>query len=143
MSEAFGLRDGGELVAVMCMKWRTKTEVELVRFATSVIVRGGHSRLLKHAVAAMQPQRVVTFADHAVSDGGLYEQCGFIKDGELRPDYTYYFSCGERVHKVPVPPEAVPQRPKPVVGRVVDRAAGRGGEQDPADLGLRKDPLTY
>ncbi len=40
MSEAFGLRDGGELVAVMCMKWRTKTEVELVRFATSVIVRG-------------------------------------------------------------------------------------------------------
>ncbi|SDT84928.1 phage gene 29 protein family protein [Gordonia westfalica] len=98
MSEAFGLRDGGELVAVMCMKWRTKTEVELVRFATSVIVRGGHSRLLKHAVAAMQPQRVVTFADHAVSDGGLYEQCGFIKDGELRPDYTYYFR-GERVHK--------------------------------------------
>ena len=98
MSEAFGLRDGGELVAVMCMKWRTKSEVELVRFATSAIVRGGHSRLLKHAVAAMQPQRVVTFADHAVSDGGLYEQCGFGKDAELRPDYTYYFR-GERVHK--------------------------------------------
>ena len=98
MSEAFGLWDGGELVAVMCMKWRTASEVELVRYATSAIVRGGHSRLLKYAIAQMGPRRVVTFADRAVSDGGLYEKCGFVADSDLRPDYTYYFG-GERVHK--------------------------------------------
>ena len=98
MSEAFGLWDGGELVAVMCMKWRTTSEVELVRYATSAIVRGGHSRLLKYTIAQMGPRRVVTFADRAVSDGGLYETCGFVADSDLRPDYTYYFG-GERVHK--------------------------------------------
>ncbi|SDT84930.1 hypothetical protein [Gordonia westfalica] len=140
MSEAFGLRDGGELVAVMCMKWRTKTEVELVRFATSVIVRGGHSRLLKHAVAAMQPQRVVTFADHAVSDGGLYEQCGFIKDGELRPDYTYYFR-GERVHKFLFRLKRFRNDPNLLWDESWTEQQAAAENKIPRILGLRKDPL--
>lgn len=42
--------------------------------------------------------KMVTFADHEVSDGGLYERTGWTKDKELPPDYRYVYD-GERKHK--------------------------------------------
>lgn len=42
--------------------------------------------------------RVITFADHTLSDGGMYERLGFVVDGELKPDYMYVVN-GIRVHK--------------------------------------------
>ena len=41
---------------------------------------------------------VVTFSDHQVSDGGLYEKLGFTLDKELPPDYRYVVD-NQRVHK--------------------------------------------
>lgn len=88
-----------EVRAVLVMKKRREGEFELVRFATSAIVRGGHSKLLK-AFLTERPEarRIVTFADRGVSDGGLYETCGFVPEGELPPDYMYVVR-GRREHK--------------------------------------------
>ena len=95
----YGLQSGSELVALLVMKRRKAGEWELVRYATSAIVRGGHSKLFKWFLEDREDaSRVVTFADRGVSDGGLYETCGFKKDGELPPDYMYVVK-GRRVHK--------------------------------------------
>ena len=84
-----GLFKGDELVALMLMKRRSEGKYELTRFATSAIVRGGHSKLLKRFIGEVNPEQIITFADRGVSDGGLYEKAGFVKDGELAPDYMY------------------------------------------------------
>lgn len=92
------LKDGTGVRAVMVMKRRNNGDWELARYATSAIVRGGHSKLLKAFIREQDPRRIVTFADRGVSDGGLYKACGFAADGEIAPDYTYLFK-NSRVHK--------------------------------------------
>lgn len=98
-SEYLALSDDSGARAVLVMKRRTETEWELVRFGTNALVRGGHSRLFRWFLSEHpEVERVVTFADRGVSDGGLYETCGFAKDGELPPDYMYVVG-DRRVHK--------------------------------------------
>lgn len=92
------LRSGDQIVAGMVLKKRGPGGYELVRYATSGVVRGGFSRLFKMFVRDFQPDRVVTFSDRAVSDGSLYELTGFVKDGTIPPDYWYVVK-GARVHK--------------------------------------------
>lgn len=84
-----GLFAGEELVALMVMKRRSEGVYELVRFATSAIVRGGHSKLLKRAIEDLSPREVVTFSDNCVSGGELYARAGFERVKELAPDYMY------------------------------------------------------
>lgn len=93
-----GLYSGGELVALTTMKQRSPGEWELVRYATSGIVRGGHSKILKRFIRDLSPAKIVTFSDRGVSDGGLYSSQGFTMDGELKPDYSYLVG-GSREHK--------------------------------------------
>lgn len=94
-----GLFRGDEVVALMLMKSRGGGDWELTRFATSSIVRGAHSRLLKRAIEELAPKSIVTFADRCVSDGGLYEDAGFVVDGEIAPDYMYSSHGATREHK--------------------------------------------
>ena len=70
----------------------------IVRYATSVSVPGGFSKLLKHFEIVGNPRRVVTFSDCEISDGFLYEQNGFRFDQFIRPDYKYVVN-GKREHK--------------------------------------------
>lgn len=93
-----GLYDGDTLVALMLMRKRSGGVWELTRFATSAIVRGGFSRLLKRALEELKPSSVVTFSDTGVSGGGLYASAGFVRDGVLAPDYMYVVN-GKREHK--------------------------------------------
>lgn len=93
-----GLYLGDNLVALMVFRSRGLGKFELTRFATSAIVRGGHSKLLRRFIEEVNPASITTFSDRGVSDGGLYERCGFEKDGELSPDYTYRVK-NTRVHK--------------------------------------------
>ncbi len=89
------------LVAVMLFKVRSKQDktYELVRYATSGIVRGGFSKLFKHFLRANPGvQQVASFSDYAVSDGSLYVDNGFVQSGELEPDYMYVVN-GRREHK--------------------------------------------
>lgn len=100
----FGLveENTGQLVALSTWSKNTKNKiVNLDRFATSCVVPGGFSKLLKYAVNNFKEEgfnQIVTFASHEVSNGQLYENNGFILDKELRPDYSYVWK-GERKHK--------------------------------------------
>lgn len=91
MLTTYGLVDAlGRTRAVLSVRVRSG-QAEIVRYATAGIVPGGFTRLLKHAEQLL-PDNVgqwVTFADHAISDGGLYESNGFTAEKVLRPDYSY------------------------------------------------------
>ena len=93
------LHDG---VMVATSVWMKRgSDLVLERYATSVSVRGGMGKLLKAGCIEGRQrgaQRVVTFADHGVSDGGLYESLGFVADKVLKPDYAYVVD-GDRKHK--------------------------------------------
>lgn len=96
----YGLYYNGNLVAVSGWN-KNKNSLYLDRYATSQPVVGGMGKLLKYGKKYAKEQgcdRIVTFADHCVSDGGLYEKLGFFHDGEVLPDYKYVVK-GKRVHK--------------------------------------------
>lgn len=89
-----GLKDksNDEIVSVLVLKKEAGTEgktLNIIRYATSANVVGGFTKLLKYATTQYQPESFITFSDHCVSDGGLYENNGFIADKELPPDYMY------------------------------------------------------
>jgi hypothetical protein len=96
----YGLYDDRHvLVAVGVFRHRNDGSMELSRYATSCSVVGGMGKIL-HRFHDDNPDfhRIITFADHTVSDGGMYERLGFVVDGELKPDYMYVVD-GSRVHK--------------------------------------------
>jgi hypothetical protein len=98
-----GLREkvSDELIAVLVLKKESGTSgkvLNIIRYATSANVVGGFTKLLSYAEKTYKPEAFITFADHGVSDGGLYENNGFIADKELAPDYMYVVG-GERKHK--------------------------------------------
>ena len=93
-------KDLSEIYAVSV--WRkNNTELYLDRYCTAVNVVGGMGKLLKAGREWGRSKgcvQLITFADHQVSNGGLYESLGFAKDKELRPDYRYLHE-GLRKHK--------------------------------------------
>lgn len=95
-----GLKDGDDIVAVSVWRKNGHT-LYLDRYATSTQVIGGMGKLLKagkHWAKAHNVDKIVTFADHEVSNGGLYEKLGFTLDKELAPDYSYVVN-NKRTHK--------------------------------------------
>lgn len=98
-SHYLGLEDSnGVLRALMVLRKERDNTLNIIRYATAGSVTGGFTKLLKHAERVYQPSAFITFADHTISDGGLYENNGFIADKELPPDYMYVVK-GERKHK--------------------------------------------
>lgn len=99
-SAYFGLRtkDADELVSAIILKKESGNRLNIIRYATSANVVGGFTKLLKYAEQTLLPASFVTFSDHCISDGGLYEKNGFIADKELTPDYRYVVRA-ERKHK--------------------------------------------
>ena len=87
----------GEIVALASFKRRSKG-YELSRYATSVNVQGGHSRIVSYFEKTYNPESLCTFADLTFSDGGLYRNTGWQEDKLLPPDYSYLRS-GVRQHK--------------------------------------------
>lgn len=100
----FGLEDkAGDLVAVMLMRIEGN-EATIVRYATSRIVPGGFTKLLRHAqnhllTSAPGVARIKTFSDNLISDGSLYAAAGFVSDGQVPPDYAYFRGRSPRLHK--------------------------------------------
>jgi len=94
-----GLNDAaGVLRALMVLKKEAGETLNIVRYATAGSVTGGFTKLLRHAERTYQPKVFITFADHAISDGGLYESQGFVADKILPPDYMYVVK-NQRKHK--------------------------------------------
>lgn len=80
---------------------RKKKILTLDRYATSCIVVGGFSKLLKQGILLARELgaiKIVTYSDHEISDGKLYSKTGFINDGFIKPSY-YYIQNNGRVHK--------------------------------------------
>lgn len=95
--EHYGLYYGKHLVA--CMRFSVGSndrgpganrQWTLSRYATSVSVPGGGSRLLKAFVEEFDPEVLKSFSDNRWFDGGMYEQLGFKMDEVLGPDYKVY-----------------------------------------------------
>lgn len=88
----YGLALGDEIVA--CMSFRSygrnlkENEAELVRFATSISVIGGFSKLLKHFTRKTE-QTIISYADKRISTGDVYEKNGFVCVKETPPSYYY------------------------------------------------------
>lgn len=98
-SVRLGLYHADTLVALMVFRRRSEEGVyELARYATDGIISGGFTKLLKAFQRGYSPVRIVSFSDNGVSDGGVYEQAGFVATAELPPDYSYWTN-GRKYHK--------------------------------------------
>jgi very-short-patch-repair endonuclease len=89
-SIAYGAFWNDDLVAVVTLSRQRGTgHLDLSRFCTDGrIFPGSFSKILS-AIRKSIDEPIVTFADLRYSDGGLYERCGFVNEGEIRPDYRY------------------------------------------------------
>ena len=103
LSRSFVLRSGdGSIVALLGLRrpssgsrtGLSSGQWEIRRYASRGLVRGGFSRLLRHAETVLISEGEhlsgwVSFASNDVSDGGLYESNGFTVESEVAPDYWY------------------------------------------------------
>lgn len=91
-----------KLVAVLIAKYEPGSDkkiLSIVRYATSMHVIGGFTKLLKNLIRQNpEVETIITFSDNMVSDGELYSSNGFKAVKILDPDYMYAFK-GERKHK--------------------------------------------
>ena len=92
-----GTYHGEDLVAVTAFKSRGK-DYELVRYATSCQVRGGHSKSVAFFERNYTYRRLITFADLTFGNGNLYRTTGWEEDSVIPPDYHYLIG-GTRRHK--------------------------------------------
>jgi hypothetical protein len=86
----------GILRAVMVLKREADGVLNIVRYATAGSVTGGFTKLLSHATKTYSPSSFITFADHTISDGGMYEKHGFVADKLIAPDYMYLLNNTRR-----------------------------------------------
>lgn len=86
----------GELVSVSCFT-RRGDKYELVRHCTSKPVTGSLGKAMKQFRKTCDAE-VYTFLDKSRFSGSSYEKAGFVRDGELKPDYMY-FKGSRRYHK--------------------------------------------
>ena len=95
----YGLYYDGELVSLMTfMKTRKvlnknngENEYELIRFCNKLhtTVIGGASKLFKRFLIEYNPNSVLSYCDLSWGTGTLYENLGFINNGDTKPNYFY------------------------------------------------------
>ena len=90
-----GLQHDGNIVAVMGVRNKNNGEWELNRYATSMTVVGGFSKLLAYFKQNNEWSEIVTFAHLDYSRGNLYEKTGF-KRGNITPPGLWYMKKGIR-----------------------------------------------
>lgn len=90
--------NNGEIVAVCSFKKAKNKSYEITRFATSVQLLGGFSKIIKHFEKNYDYSSIYTFSDNSISKGELYANNGFVFDKEIVPDYSYLVK-GKREHK--------------------------------------------
>lgn len=88
-----------ELMAMMSFK-KNRDNHELVRYATSVTVMGGASKLLRYYIDNYSPHKIISFADLRWSVGDMYLKLGFTKNGFVPPMQSYVEKYKIRHHKL-------------------------------------------
>lgn len=105
-----GLYYKDELVAVMTFtkprifmgKRESYNEYELSRYASSIPIVGGASKLLNHFIKTYNPYKIITFADRrwtTILNDSMYEKIGFKKIGINKPNYWYILNGRVRRHR--------------------------------------------
>jgi hypothetical protein len=84
-----GLFHNEDLVSVLTFR-KNKKGYDLSRFASSIQVVGGFSKMLSFFKNIYNPKYIYTFADLRYSDGNLYMKTGFSKIYETKPNYFYF-----------------------------------------------------
>ncbi|MGM9734936.1 MAG: hypothetical protein ACI3ZL_00840 [Candidatus Cryptobacteroides sp.] len=85
----------GSLVAVSefsgARRWKKGEAVissyEWIRYASlpTLRVNGGMGKMLRHFIAQVHPDDIMSYADLEWSEGGVYEQLGFVCEGRKEP----------------------------------------------------------
>lgn len=77
-----------------------ESEWELVRFANKINtnVIGSASKLLNFFIKNYKPNKIVSYSDIRLFNGGLYEKLGFTKISQSKPNYWYVIN-GVRHHR--------------------------------------------
>jgi hypothetical protein len=98
-SYSYGLYHDETLVACLSLIRRNHNVYEINRYATSIKVVGGFSKLLHHfKIVHPTWKRIYTFADKSWSAGRLYEVTGFTRVTDVLPSYNYVVGT-KRVHR--------------------------------------------
>ena len=81
----------GKLRNTMGKQLNSDNDWELVRFCNllNTTVVGGASKLFKHFVDIVQPNKIVSFSDRAHTRGTLYGKLGFQHTAESDPSYVW------------------------------------------------------
>ena len=101
-----GLYYQNDLVSVMTfskgriLMGRKSNEWELTRFSNKINtnVVGAAGRLFKYFIKKYLPTRVVSYSDIRLFNGGMYENLGFKKVSQSKPNYWYVIN-GIRYHR--------------------------------------------
>lgn len=89
----------GDIVAVAIYQTQQNGYLNLRRFCTSALIRGGFSKLISHIQQDYTNcLGIETFSDKGVSNGSLYKENGFKLVDSVQPDYMYVVQ-NVRVHK--------------------------------------------
>lgn len=91
-----------KLVAAMAIKkeiLNNETIFNITRYATSQNVAGGFTKIIKFLEKNYNFDTFTTFSDNCISNGDLYLKNGFVKDYEIKPDYSYLIKGTKREHK--------------------------------------------
>jgi hypothetical protein len=101
---AYGLFNNTELVAAISFganRFTKEKELELIRFATSVNVVGGFSKLLSFFFKQNpEIKNLTSYSDRRWSVGNVYEKNGFKYAGSSQPGYFYANNEGIRINRV-------------------------------------------
>lgn len=104
----FGLFHGDQLVSVMTFAIPSRAKgftgdttgiYEISRFASSINVSGGGSKLLKAFERKFSPNEIFTYADRRWGDGSSYLKMGFEFVHDSPPNYWYFKGQKKRVHR--------------------------------------------
>lgn len=79
----FGKARSGAMAAVSDDVW------EVYRYASTGVVVGGFSRMLKAFLRDVRPTEVVSYCDLRYGTGGLYKAAGFTLESITSPDYWW------------------------------------------------------
>lgn len=94
-SYAYGLFYKGDLVSAITLGTpRTQSDresgfIEIHRYASSMPVTGGLSKLFNLFVSKVKPAKVLTYSDRRWGEGTVYESAGFKRIGNTDPGYFW------------------------------------------------------
>lgn len=94
--EHYGLADGSGIKCVLSINITKKSDIYIVRYASSCPVPGGFSKLLAHVRNLHSDMSVWTHSHYDISDGNLYSSNGFVLEKEYMQEYSYVKYGGSR-----------------------------------------------